>query len=245
MASGSQIGALCRGMHQAQGEVAVRRIMGVLSLGKKYGVARVDDACAIALEVGVCDYPFVRRYLERNPQLPLNLRQIDPLIRQLTLYRDLVATRKTKAAFIEPMLLLRTGELPEGDSWLYEIKFDGYRAIAFKTGGRVHLRSRNDNDFNARYPAIVNALADMPDETVIDGEVVALDAAGKPSFNTLQNHGSAGAPLHFYIFDLMVLAGRDVTMDALEKRRELLEYRVLPKLAEPIRYSPIESRIIE
>jgi len=88
--AGSQIGALCRGMHQAQGEVAVRRIMGVLSLGKKYGVARVDDACAVALEVGVCDYPFVRRYLERNPQLPLNLRQIDPLIRQLTLYRDFI-----------------------------------------------------------------------------------------------------------------------------------------------------------
>ena len=54
--AGSQIGALCRGMHQAQGEAAVRRIMGVLSLGKKYGVARVDDACAAALEVGVCDY---------------------------------------------------------------------------------------------------------------------------------------------------------------------------------------------
>jgi transposase len=88
--AGSQIGALCRGMYQAQGEVAVRRIMGVLSLGKKYGVARVDDACAVALEVGVCDYPFVRRYLERNPQLPLNLRQIDPLIRQLTLYRDFI-----------------------------------------------------------------------------------------------------------------------------------------------------------
>jgi len=88
--AGSQIGALCRGMHQAQGEVAVRRIMGVLSLGKKYGVARVEDACAVALEVGVCDYPFVRRYLERNPQLPLNLRQIDPLIRQLTMYRDFI-----------------------------------------------------------------------------------------------------------------------------------------------------------
>jgi transposase len=91
--AGSQIGALCRGMHQAQGEVAVRRIMGVLSLGKKYGVARLDDACTIALEVGVCDYQFVRRYLARNPQLPLNLRQIDPLIRQLTLYRDFIDSK--------------------------------------------------------------------------------------------------------------------------------------------------------
>jgi len=88
--AGTQIGALCRGMHQAQGETSVRRIMGVLSLSKKYGVARVDDACAAALEVGVCDYQFVRRYLERNPQAPLSLRQIDPLIRQLTLYRDFI-----------------------------------------------------------------------------------------------------------------------------------------------------------
>lgn len=77
-------------MHPAQGEPAVRRTMGVLSLGKKYGVARVDDACAAALEVGTCEYHLVRRYLERNPQPPLSLRQIDPLIRQITLYRDFI-----------------------------------------------------------------------------------------------------------------------------------------------------------
>jgi hypothetical protein len=64
--------------------------MGALSLGKKFGVARVDDACAAALEVGTCDYRFVRRYPERNPQPPLSLRQIDPLTRQLTLYRDFI-----------------------------------------------------------------------------------------------------------------------------------------------------------
>jgi hypothetical protein len=85
----------CRGLHREQGEVAVRRIQGVLSLAKKYGVARVDDACAAALEMSVCEYRFVRRYLERNPQLPLSLRQVDPLIRQLTLYRDLIQD-KTK-----------------------------------------------------------------------------------------------------------------------------------------------------
>jgi hypothetical protein len=62
----------------------------VLSLAKKYGVASVDDACAAALEMGVCEYRVVRRYLERNPQLPLSLRQVDPLIRQLTLYRDFI-----------------------------------------------------------------------------------------------------------------------------------------------------------
>lgn len=91
--------------------------------------------------------------------------------------------------------------------WIYEIKLDGYRAIAFKTGGRVHLRSRNDNDFSVRYLGIVKALAPIPDDTVIDGEVVALDADGKSSFNNPQNFGSGQAPLHFYIFDLMVPSG--------------------------------------
>jgi len=91
--AGSHIGALCQGLHQRQGEVAVRRILGVLSLAKKYGVAATEDACAIALETGAGEYRFVRRYLERNPQLPLSLRQVDPLIRQLTLYRDLIESR--------------------------------------------------------------------------------------------------------------------------------------------------------
>jgi hypothetical protein len=82
-------------MHDQHGETAVRRILGVLSLAKKYGATTVNDACAAALEMGVCDYRFVRRYLERNPQLPLSLRQVDPLIRQLTLYRDFIEN-KTK-----------------------------------------------------------------------------------------------------------------------------------------------------
>ena len=80
------------------------------------------------------------------------------------------------------MLLLRTERLPEGPNWLYELKLDGYRAMALKSGGRVQLRSRNDNDFNARYPGLVKALGSMPDETVIDGEIVALDGEGRPSF---------------------------------------------------------------
>ena len=61
-------------------------------------------------------------------------------------------TAKVKLRFIEPMLLLRTEMLPEGPEWVYEIKLDGYRALAFKTGGKLSLRSRNDNDFAQRYP---------------------------------------------------------------------------------------------
>jgi len=134
------------------------------------------------------------------------------------------------------MLLLRTERLPEGPNWLYELKLDGYRAMGLKSGGRVQLRSRNDNDFNARYPGLVKALGSMPDETVLDGEVVALDEAGRPSFNALQNRGE---PLHFFIFDLLILRGRDVMAEPLVKRRALIEKHVLPTLADPIRYSPI------
>jgi hypothetical protein len=82
------------------------------------------------------------------------------------------------------MLLLRTERLPEGPDWLYELKLDGYRAQAIKTGSKVQLRSRNDKDFNARYPCAVKALGSMPDETVIDGEIVtkmsATDLRRKP-----------------------------------------------------------------
>jgi hypothetical protein len=89
----SHIGQLCKSMHRQQGELAVRRIQGILSFLKKYGMARVEDACAAALELEAYDYRFVRRYLERNSQPPLSLRQVDPLIRQLTLYRDLIEER--------------------------------------------------------------------------------------------------------------------------------------------------------
>ncbi|MFZ0339169.1 MAG: IS21 family transposase [Terracidiphilus sp.] len=92
---GEQIGALCRQMHREHGQTAVRRIQGMLSLAKKYGPASVEEACAAALEIGAGEYRFVRRYLERHPQMPLSLRQVDPLIRQLTEYRDFIE-HKTK-----------------------------------------------------------------------------------------------------------------------------------------------------
>jgi transposase len=91
--AGSHIGALCDAIHRAQGEVGVRRILGVLSLAKKYGAAAVDEACAAALDMGVQEYRFVRRYLERCPQAPLSLQQVDPLIRELVQYRDFINYR--------------------------------------------------------------------------------------------------------------------------------------------------------
>src|SRR5262245_49636269 len=144
---------------------------------------------------------------------------------------------RVKARFIEPMLLLRQATLPATPSrWSYQLKLDGYRAIAFKAGGTVHLRSRNDNDFTRRYASVVRGLAKMPDETVIDGEVVALDEDGRPSFNALQNY-EPGTTIVYYVFDVMILNGRDVMSRSLDERRELLEQSVLPTLAEPVRYT--------
>ena len=146
----------------------------------------------------------------------------------------------TKARFVEPMLLLRTDKLPEdATKWQYEIKLDRFRAIAFKSAGRVHLRSRNDKDFSGKYPGVVKALAAMPDETVIDGEIVALDPAGRPSFNALQNQGAGPSALFYYVFDAMIVGGVDVTNEPLTVRRELLQERVLATLDEPIRESPV------
>ncbi|HWK31849.1 MAG TPA: non-homologous end-joining DNA ligase, partial [Terriglobales bacterium] len=141
-------------------------------------------------------------------------------------------------------MLLRTDSLPSGEQWLYELKLDGYRVIAFKRNGNVSLRSRNDNDFNVRYPSVVKALATLPDDTVIDGEVVAFDEEGRPSFNALQNYGSAPAPVVFYVFDVLVLSGKDLRREPLQKRRELLEKKVLPKLPEPVRYAaPLDAEL--
>ncbi len=99
--AGPHIGQFSNALFERQAEAAVRRILGLISFTKKYGVARVDDACAAALELEAYDFRFVRRYLERSSQPPVSLRQVDPLIRQLTLYRDLIEER-TQANDQEP-----------------------------------------------------------------------------------------------------------------------------------------------
>ena len=108
------------------------------------------------------------------------------------------------------MQCLPVAKLPEGPNWEYEVKFDGYRALGIKSGGRVRLMSRNENDLAARFPVLAQALAELPDETIIDGEIVALDETGRPSFNVLQNYRRAGTPLQFYAFDVLTLAGRSL-----------------------------------
>ncbi len=91
--AGESIGLVCQAIHQADGESGVRRILGVLSLVKKHGAQSIEPACAMALEMQLPTYAFVRRYVERQPSLPITLKQVDPLIRELTHYRDLIDRR--------------------------------------------------------------------------------------------------------------------------------------------------------
>src|SRR5215472_14505339 len=116
----------------------------------------------------------------------------------------------------------RVSQLRQVSGWVYEIKLDGYRAIAVKAGNQVKLFSRRRKSFNGQYPYIVEALADLPNGTVVDGEVVALNDSGKPQFNLLQNYRSAAARIHYFIFDLLVYQGCDVMGLSLEERRKML-----------------------
>jgi len=92
-----------------------------------------------------------------------------------------LVTDRRVARFIEPMECLPVEKIPEGGFWTYELKLDGYRLVAVKTEGRVTLYSRRGTDLSQRFKYVTTALASLPDETVIDGELVALDEHGKPT----------------------------------------------------------------
>src|SRR5215470_6754488 len=129
---------------------------------------------------------------------------------------------KRNAEFIEPMDCEPVSKLLDGPGWVFEIKLDGYRAIAVKSG-RVNLFSRKRNSFNSQYPFLVEALAELPDGTVVDGEVVALDESGRPNFNLLAQFRNAASRIHYFIFDLLVYKDRDLTKLPLTERRELMK----------------------
>jgi bifunctional non-homologous end joining protein LigD len=126
-----------------------------------------------------------------------------------------------KPAFVEPMAAKVVQELPEGDQWLYEVKWDGYRALLLKHGARVEIRSRNNKDLTSTYPTVAAGAARLRAEsTVVDGEIVAIDASGRPSFQALQHRtAKSGHTIGFYAFDVLHLEGEDLTPLTLEKRK--------------------------
>src|SRR5271166_196768 len=145
----------------------------------------------------------------------------------------------TKTGFVEPMQCRAVDALPEGPEWAYEFKLDGYRALGLRIGGRSGLLSRNAKDLSARCPDITTALTGLPDQTVVDGEVVAIDDEGRPSFSDLQNYRASSASLFYYLFDLLTYRGQDLRGRPLKERRILLASKIMSRLSDEIRLSEI------
>ena len=131
--------------------------------------------------------------------------------------------------FIQPMECLPVDVIPDGPAWLHEIKLDGYRAEAVKHAGKVTLYSRRKHALNSKFGDVVAALEQLPDETVVDGELVALGEDGKPSFNLLQNFRSLESLIVFYAFDVLTHKGTNVMTLPLSERRKILASIIRPQ----------------
>jgi bifunctional non-homologous end joining protein LigD len=140
------------------------------------------------------------------------------------------------------MLATSATALPEGLLWTYEVKWDGYRTLAVKNGSRVQLLSRNQKDLTRDYPGVVAALRTIrsPD-AVFDGEIVAVDEKGRPSFQALQHRTTAGLTVVYYAFDLLSVGQESLLSQPLAARRQRLKLLTLGSsvlLSEPLPGSP-------
>jgi bifunctional non-homologous end joining protein LigD len=144
------------------------------------------------------------------------------------------------------MYALGVQNLPDGPDWLYEIKFDGYRCIAGKDSNGVSLWSRRGNLFTAQFPAIAQACKQLPVNTIVDGEIVALDENGRNSFNLLQHHRSKASGIRYYLFDVLVYRGKSLIDAPLSKRRAVLNSLAFAAGPSPVVFSePVEAPLPE
>jgi bifunctional non-homologous end joining protein LigD len=119
--------------------------------------------------------------------------------------------------------------------WIFEVKWDGYRAIAEVHGTNVRMHSRNGNDLSRRFPDIINPLTKLGHDAVLDGELVVLDAQGIAHFQWLQDYPSYGGQLVYYVFDLLFWNGHDLTKFPLLERKRLLR-QIVPENSRHVRY---------
>lgn len=146
---------------------------------------------------------------------------------------------KRKPGFVEPMKAILLDKLPQGEDWVYELKFDGVRALAIKDGKGIELISRNAKDFTGIFPEIADALKILRcKQVVMDGEIVALDGEGRSSFQLLQARelGGERPPIFYYVFDLIQLDGKDLTGVPLLKRKAMLK-SLIQNLPDRVRLS--------
>ncbi|OGD11863.1 MAG: DNA ligase D, partial [Candidatus Aminicenantes bacterium RBG_16_66_30] len=142
---------------------------------------------------------------------------------------------------IEPMLATLVDGPFDREGWAFEVKWDGYRSLAAIKGGKVRLLSRNGKAQNAKFPTVAAALSGFPVEAVFDGEIVAVDAKGRPHFQYLQNSMRAGeGRILYYVFDVLYAGGYDLRALPLRRRRAILE-KLLP-VSETVRLSEAIER---
>lgn len=135
------------------------------------------------------------------------------------------SSKKTKLPkFISPMLAISVDQPFDNDDWLFEVKWDGFRALAFINKGEVQLKSRTDQSWNRLFPAIVEDLKKLKQQLVLDGELVILDQNGKSDFQLMQNYQKdKSGDLVYYIFDVLYKDGDDLRELPLIKRKEILK----------------------
>jgi bifunctional non-homologous end joining protein LigD len=137
---------------------------------------------------------------------------------------------------VAPMLATLSKEPFNSPDYIYEVKWDGYRVVAIVDKEKVILQSRSQEYYTDRYKVVTQALQQLGHNAILDGEVVALDVDGKPSFNLLQKHRTAKPPLVYYVFDMLWLDGKDLTGMTLQERRAVLQ-GILPADSEVIKFS--------
>ena len=154
--------------------------------------------------------------------------------------RELKGCPRETPGFVPPMKALLVDKLPAGADWLYEIKFDGVRALAIKRGRELRLVSRAEKELNSRFRPIVEVFGELAaHDAVLDGEVVAVDANGRPNFQLLQSYHMVPGrkpPLLYYVFDVLNLEGRNVRGLPLERRKQIVE-SLIRGLSDQVRIS--------
>ena len=186
--------------------------------GLVLGAAIVDVITALAVALGVLNAKHVELALDITItiRLPGARRVVDRSASPRYLPR-VSLVRTLPAGFIAPCLPMTAPRPPSGPLWLHEVKHDGFRVIACKDGDRVRLYSRQGNDLSNRFPRIVEAMAQLPSCT-LDGEAVACDDSGVPSFNLLL-HRKRDDHVYLFAFDLIELDGEDLRREPLEQRK--------------------------
>src|ERR1700730_18369931 len=140
----------------------------------------------------------------------------------------MMRTTDRDIGFTPPMECLSVNELPDSRDWVYELKLDGFRGQAIRDRRGVHLLSKNGKDFSKKFPQVFAALEKaLPLGTAVDGELVAFDETGQPSFNSIQN-ADAGTNVVFFVFDVLFDHWKDVRHLPLSERLRLLQSAVIP-----------------